>query len=173
MDYSLPSSSVHGLSQGRMLERVAISFPRRSSLPRDQTHVSCIGRQVLYHWVTWETQSTHTAKCGGGGLVTKSCPTLATPWTVASQAPLPIEFSRQEYWSGLSFPSPGDLPNPGIKPRPPALQEDSLPSESPGETLPEIKSQLWTAGCITFSNLLYLSIPSSHLKKESNKGTYL
>ena len=53
---------------------------------------------------------------GSGGLVTKLCPTLATPWTVACQAPLSVGFSRQEYCSGLPFPSPGDLPNPGIKP---------------------------------------------------------
>ena len=65
----------------------------------------------------------------GGGLVTKSCPTLATPWTVACQAPLPMGFFRLEYWSGLPFPSPGDLPNPGIKPGSPALQADSLPTE--------------------------------------------
>ena len=51
---------------------------------------------------------------------------------VARQAPLSIGFSRQEYWSGLPFPSPGDLPNPGIKPRSAALQADSLPSEPPG-----------------------------------------
>ena len=50
-----------------------------------------------------------------------------TPWTVAHQAPLPMEFSRQEYWSGLPFPSPGDIPNPGIKPLSPALQVGSLP----------------------------------------------
>ena len=56
-----------------------------------------------------------------------------TPWTVAPQAPLSMEFSRQEYWSGLLFPSPGDLPNPGIKPRFPALQADSLLSEPPGK----------------------------------------
>ena len=62
-----------------------------------------------------------------GGLITKSYPTLATPWTVAHQAPLSMGFSRQEYWSG--FPSPGDLPDPGIEPRSPALQEDSLPTE--------------------------------------------
>ena len=61
-----------------------------------------------------------------------SCVTLcATPWTVARQAPLSVEFSRQEYWSGLPFPSPGDLPNPGIKPKSPALHADSLP-EPPG-----------------------------------------
>ena len=61
----------------------------------------------------------------GGGLVAKSHLTLATPWTVACPAPLSLGFSRQEYWSGLSFPSPGDLPDPGIEPRSPALQADS------------------------------------------------
>ena len=58
--------------------------------------------------------------------------TLATLWTVACQAPLSIEFSWQEYWSGLSFPSPGDLPNPGTEPGSAALQAGSLPSELPG-----------------------------------------
>ena len=52
----------------------------------------------------------------GGGLVAKSCPTLVTPWTVACQVPLSMGLSRQEYWSGLPFPSPGDLPDPGINP---------------------------------------------------------
>ena len=54
---------------------------------------------------------------------------FVTPWTVAPQAPLSMGFLRQEYWSGLPFPSPGDLPNPGIEPRSSALQEDSLPTE--------------------------------------------
>ena len=53
---------------------------------------------------------------GGGGLAAQSCPTLAIPWTVAHQAPLSTGFSRQECWSGFPFPSPGDLPDPGIKP---------------------------------------------------------
>ena len=57
------------------------------------------------------------------------------PRTVAHQAPLSIGFSRQEYWSGLLFPSPGDLPNPGIESRSPALQADSLPSELPGKSI--------------------------------------
>ena len=61
--------------------------------------------------------------------VAKSCPTLATPWTVACQAPLSVGFSRQEYWSGLPLTSPGDLPDLGIEPRSPALQADSLPTE--------------------------------------------
>ena len=58
-----------------------------------------------------------------------------TPWTVAYQASLSMGFSRQEYWSGLPFPSPGDLPDPGIKPRSPTLQVDSLPSEPPGKPI--------------------------------------
>ena len=68
-------------------------------------------------------------------LVAQSCPTLAIPRTVAHQAPLSTEFSRQEYWSGMPFPSPGDLPDPGIKPGSPAWQAVSLPSESPGRNV--------------------------------------
>ena len=63
------------------------------------------------------------------GLVAKLCPTLVTPWTGARQAPLSMGFSRQEYWSGLPFPSPGDLPDPRIEPGSPALQVDSLSTE--------------------------------------------
>ena len=69
---------------------------------------------------------------GGGGLVAKSCLTLATPWTIACQAPRSVEFSRQEYWSGLPCPPQGDLPNPGIESRSPTLQVDSIPIEPPG-----------------------------------------
>ena len=58
---------------------------------------------------------------------------FATPWTVAYQAPPSMEFSRQEYLSGLPFPSPGDLPNPGIEPRSPTLEADALTSEPPGK----------------------------------------
>ena len=58
---------------------------------------------------------------------------FATPWTVSHQASLSIEISRQEYWSGLLFPTPGDLPNPGNEPTSNALQADSLPSEPPGK----------------------------------------
>ena len=63
-----------------------------------------------------------------------SCVRLfATPWTVAHQAPLSMGFSRQESWSGLPFPSPGELPNPGIEPGSPALQADALTSKLPGK----------------------------------------
>ena len=62
-------------------------------------------------------------------LVAKSCPTLVTSWTVACQAPLSMGFSRLEYCTGLPFTSPWDLPDPGVKPRSPALQANSLPTE--------------------------------------------
>src|SRR5574340_70981 len=77
-----------------------------------------------------------------------SCVQLfATPWTVAYQVPPSMGFSRQEYWSGLPCPSPGDLPDPGIEPGCPALQVDSLPAEPEGSHshkwlwLPSWKSQ--------------------------------
>ena len=54
---------------------------------------------------------------------------FATPWTVTHQSPLSMGFPRQEYWTGWPFPSPGDLPDPGIKPGSSALQADSLPTE--------------------------------------------
>ena len=85
---------------------------------------------------------------------------FATPWTVAYQAPPSMGFSRQEYWSGLPLPSPGDLPDPRIKPRSPTFQADALTSEPPGkpEILLLIKGAreqtrwalrpLWTLGCI-------------------------
>ena len=60
---------------------------------------------------------------------------FVTPWTVKFQAPLSMRFPWQEYWSGLLFLSPGDLPNPGTEPQSPAFQVDSLPSEPPGKPL--------------------------------------
>ena len=65
--------------------------------------------------------------------VAQLCPTLCDPVDCSPPAPPPMGFSRQEYWSGLPFPSPGDLPNPGIEPRFPALQADTLTSEPPGK----------------------------------------
>ena len=66
---------------------------------------------------------------GGCSSIAQSCLTLATPWTVAHQAPLSMGFSRQEYWNGLPCPSLGDLPDPGIEPWSPALQAESLSTE--------------------------------------------
>ena len=66
---------------------------------------------------------------------------FATPWTVAHQAPPSMECSRQEYWNGLPFPSPGDLPNPGIEPGSPALWADVLLSEPPGNQSLRVKGK--------------------------------
>ena len=72
---------------------------------------------------------------GGGGLVAKSCLTFVTQWIVAHQAAPSMGFSRQGHWSGLPFPSPRDLPGPGIEPGSPALQADSLLTELWGKPL--------------------------------------
>ena len=68
-------------------------------------------------------------------LISVMSDSFAIPWTVAHQAPLSMAFPRQEYQSGLPFPPPGHLPDPGIEPRSPALQADSLPTELPGKSL--------------------------------------
>ena len=81
-------------------------------------------------------------------LLTHCVQLFATSWIIAHQASLSVEFSRQEYWSGLPFSSPGDLPNPGIKPRSPALQVDSLLSEPQGKTKVKVKvAQLCQTHC--------------------------
>ena len=87
-------------------------------------------------------------------LVTHLYPTLCDPWTVACQAPLSMGFSRQEYWSGLPFPLPGDLPNPGIKPRSPALQGNSLPPELPSKLRRLIIWYILRAGIPTLWDLM-------------------
>ena len=68
--------------------------------------------------------------------IAQSCPTLQALWTVACQVPLSVGFSRQECWSGLPFPSPGDFPDSGIEPESPALQADSFLFEPPGNLVP-------------------------------------
>ena len=75
-----------------------------------------------------------------------SCVRLfATPWTVATRLRGPWDFSRQEDWSGLPFPSPGNLPNPGIELQSPALQTDALPSEPLGKLFPVFRIILLTS----------------------------
>ena len=77
---------------------------------------------------------------------------FATPWTVAHQAPPSMGFSRQEYWSGLPFPSPGGRPYPGIEPRSPALQADALTFEPPGKPLTfKVFLQITAAKCAVLS----------------------
>ena len=85
---------------------------------------SCTSSQIIYHLlIVYVSHSVVSNQL------------FATSWTVAQQVPLSLEFSRQEYWSGLQFPSPRDLPNPEIKPWSPSLQAGSLPSEPPGKPL--------------------------------------
>ena len=81
---------------------------------------------------------------------------FATPWAVACQAPLSVGFSRQEYWSGFPFPSPGDLPNPGIKPRSNAFQADALSSEAPGKPRVYIFTIIYIDICIYVYIYIYI-----------------
>ena len=101
-----------GTTSGNMAEEITLN-----TLPLQSTYKSGSQNEMV-DWLV---------------LVTKSCLTLETPWTVAPQAPLSMGFPRQEYLSGLPFLSPGDLPYPEIKPRSPVLQVDSLLSEPPGK----------------------------------------
>ena len=93
-------------------------------------------------------------------VIVSSCPTLATPWTVACQAPLSMGFSRQEFLSGLPFPSPEKLPNPGIKPGFPALQADSLPTELQGK--PIASRQLYIKKKKTFRRFSHSPMVKTH-----------
>ena len=85
----------------------------------------------------------------------QSCLTLATPWTIGHQAPLPMGFFNQEYWSGLPFLSPRDLPDAGIEPGSPALQADALPAEWQGK-------HVWSQGQISdsFFSIIYVCYES-------------
>ena len=125
MDCSNSDPSVHGILQARILEWVVILFSRGFSQPRDWTHISRICR-ILYYWVIREAPYNPCV-----GELFSRVRFFATPWSIAFQAPPSVEFSRQEYWSGLSFSSPGDLPDSGIELGSPALWADSLPSEPP------------------------------------------
>ena len=131
---NLPGSSVHGIFQARILEWVAISFSRGSSQHRNRTQTSCIADR-FFNLQCCLGSPEYIYKCYKIVVKSLSCVRLfATQWTVAYQAPPSMGFSRQEYWSGLPFPFPGALPNPGIEPRSPALQTETLPSEPPGKS---------------------------------------
>ena len=101
-----------------MYRGAALDYFKSTLHVRDQTAPMGLGSQVFlnakFHWLSHDRL-------------------FATPWTVAHQAPLSTGLSRQEYWSGLPFLPPGDLPNPGIEPRSTTLQADSLPAEPPGK----------------------------------------
>ena len=99
---------------------------------RDRSDCECAWVCIYTHELYFHTQDilAFISKSTLCVLAAQSCPTL---WTVTHHAPLSMRFSRQEYWSGLPFPSPGDLPDPGIEPGSLAFQADSLPSELPGK----------------------------------------
>ena len=98
---------------------------------------------IFYLSINWETNFVTQTICSANKMQyvectdyytkdrTKSCPTFGIPWTVAHQALLSMGFSKQEYWSGLPFPSPEELPDPGIEHRSPGLQTDALLTELP------------------------------------------
>ena len=97
--------------------------------------------------------------------VTQLCLTLCDPWTIACQAPLSMAFSRQEYWSGLPFPSPGHLPEPGIEPASPALAAGFFTTAPPGKPK-------GGAGCVWAANYRLYGTSSYKLlniKQISNK----
>ena len=102
---------------------------------------------AIYGVAQSQTQLKWFSSSSSSGLDTKSCPTLGTPQTVACQVPLSMGFSRRGYWSGLPFPSPGDLPDPGIEPRSLALQADSL--------LTELRGKPWW--CVYIINVFFFS----------------
>ena len=95
-----------------------------SSWTRDQAHTPALEAWSLTHWTTRESEKVKVKSFSHVQL-------FGTPWTITYQAPQSVGFSRPEYWSGMPFPSPGDLPDQGIEPGSPTLQADSLPSEPP------------------------------------------
>ena len=112
------------------MEWVVYPFSSGAFQARNRTRISCIAGRFFTNRDIREAQGCIRA------MKVKSLSRVrlsATPWTIAHQAPLSMGFARQEYWSGLPFPSPGDRPNPGIDPRSPALRADALTSEPPGK----------------------------------------
>ena len=133
VDCGPPGPSVHGISQARILKWVANPFSRGSSRPRDQT----LHFLSLPHW---QVGSLPLGPPGKPLLYSKvkslsHVRLFATPWTVAHQAPQSMEFSRQEYWSGLPFPLQGTFPTQGLNPGLPHCRPDALLSEPPGKPL--------------------------------------
>ena len=119
MIFFLPLQSF-SLTLGKK-KKLTYLFPWEAFQPEDNSYTSYMFR-FKWKWSHWVLSD------------------FETPWTVAYQAPPFMVFSRQEYWSGVPLPSPGDLPDPGIKPWSSALQADALPSEPPGEPLVKMSS---------------------------------
>ena len=127
-DCSTPGSSVHEILQARILEWVANPFSRGFSQSRDWICVSCITDRFFTMWPTREVHNFLSASYSWGVWMPMYVHVqllshvllFVMPWTVACLTPLSRGFSKQAYWSGLPFPPPADLPDPGIKPMSPA-----------------------------------------------------
>ena len=140
------SRSQHHQPSGRSNESGVMLVSRLPSL----TSPTWRGFRCLQSSIKWKWSE--VAQCVG---------LFATPWTVAYQVPPSMGFSRQGCWSGLSFPSPGDLPDSGIEPRSPALQADALLSEPPGK--PSSYTYLLMGKQHPAQKLLLTVSPSSHV----------
>ena len=123
MDCNPPDSSVHGIHQARILEWVAMPCSRGSSQPRDRTQSPALQADSLLFKLLEKPCFNLFSSVQFSSVQSISRVRLfVTPWTVACHAPRrSMGFSRQEYWSGLPFPSSEDLPNPGIEPWSPAF----------------------------------------------------
>ena len=151
-----PRRSTQGRNELAEVQKVRaphLMFPEQLIGLRCLEKAACSGRRqpwdVLWagRWQEGHVSGTEKGQEAGGAtqdkawagstgsqpLVVRGYVVIQSIWTVAHQAPLSMDFSRQEYWSGLSFPSPGNLPNPGIIPWSPALEVESLPTEPPSK----------------------------------------
>ena len=133
MDCSLPPSFIHGIFQAGILEWVAIFYSRDLSSPGIELTFMASPALAGRSCPTTPPGKPYLLSCV---LYTYSLSCVlhfVTPWTVALQAPLSMGFLQEESWSGVPWPPPGDLPNPGMEPRSLTLQADSFPSEPPGK----------------------------------------
>ena len=123
------------------------------SLNQNKMYSRCKGLKIIKHLYTLKFKIIYTTTIRQDilslSLVTKSCLTLATPYTIACQAPLSMRFSRQEYWSGLPFPSSGDPPNPGIEPGLLHCRQMLYPLSHQGSP----REGPWEAPCVSFPTI--------------------
>ena len=130
----------------------------------------CLGL-IFKAWIRVSTFHLESCAVCNACLVAQSCLTLVTSQAVVRQASLSMGFSRQEYWSGLPFPSPGELPNPGIKPRSPALQADSLPTELQGKPHRKLQFSSVAQSCPTLCDPMNCSTPGHALHHHLPEST--
>ena len=160
VDWGLPGFSVHSISRQEYWS--GLPFPSPGDLRDPVIKPVCLMSPKLagQFFTTGATclRITHSVMSDS-----------ATPWSAVHQASLSMGFPRQEYWSGLPFPSPGHLPNPGIKPASPTLQADSLPSAPPGKPVktPGVKKML------IFSQPIVLICQPSPMRKSCSANVRL